>query len=86
MNKNLQIQTLLVDLFNAKYKIGDTVVLRKDSGKVKTKVTGEAFLLGGHTAVAFFEEIPGCYAIGNRVEIPLEASQEGGKRGRLGTA
>lgn len=56
--------SLQVDEFNKKHKIGDEVFLSKDSGEtVKTKVKYPAEILSGHSAVAWFEGISGCYKI-----------------------
>lgn len=53
-----------VDAFNEKYPVGSTVVLITDENEAHiTKVRGAAFILGNHTAVAFFENIVGCYDI-----------------------
>lgn len=48
-------------------------MLRKDSGEVATVVRAEAEILGGHSAVAWFEGVSGCYSIeGKRVRpMPL---------------
>lgn len=53
------------DEFNKKYPVGTPVFLKKDfvDEPVKTKVRGKAFILSGHSAVAFFEGISGCYLI-----------------------
>lgn len=58
----------LVKWFNENYPVGTECVLLKDSGQVRTKVRGEAYIVGGHTAVAFFKGISGCYAIAGRVK------------------
>jgi len=47
--------------------VGSNVILRKDNGDhVDTTVANEAYILGGHTAVAHFNGVSGCYGI-NRV-------------------
>ena len=53
----------IVDDFNQQYQIGAAVRLRKDKETVTTKVRGKAVVLEGHSAVAWFEGIPGCYSI-----------------------
>jgi len=59
--KQLQSQ---VDDFNATYKVGDTLLLEKDSGERQTvTVHNPATILGGHSAVGWFEEISGCYSL-----------------------
>lgn len=58
----------LVDDFNAKYPVGTPVLLKKDFGdEVKTTVRHAAYILSGHSAVAFFEGVSGCYCIDGRV-------------------
>ncbi len=57
----------IVNEFNSRYPVGTAVILRKDFGEVATKVRGVAVVLGGHSAVAFFEGLSGCYAIEGRV-------------------
>jgi hypothetical protein len=58
----------LVDEFNQKYPVGMTVILTKDFGEeIKTKVRHPAYVLQGHSAVAFFEGVSGCYHIEGRV-------------------
>jgi len=57
----------VVDQFNREFPVGTTVMLRKDSGRVLTRVTREAYL-HGNTPVAFFRDVSGCYAIEGRVE------------------
>lgn len=53
-----------VEEFNSTYAIGCAVDLTLDNGFVfKTKVKEKAILLGGHSAVAWFENVVGCYAI-----------------------
>lgn len=53
-----------VDDFNAKYKIGNTVKISGANDIVKyVTVKHEATILGGHSAVGWFEEISGCYSL-----------------------
>lgn len=59
--KKLQKQC---DNFNKKYPVDTEVFLEKDLvGPVITQVARPAFILGGHSAVAFFKGISGCYSI-----------------------
>ena len=53
------------DDFNAKYPVGTAVMLKKDfvDEPVKTAVRHEAYIMSGHSAVAFFEGISGSYLI-----------------------
>jgi len=57
-----------VDAFNAAFPVGSWCVLRKDSDvKILTKVMHAAYILSGHTPVAFFSGVSGCYAVDQRV-------------------
>jgi hypothetical protein len=60
--KKLQEQC---DRFNEEYPVGTPVLLKKDfvDEPVKTKVTHAAYVMSGHSAVAFFEGISGSYLI-----------------------
>ena len=51
--------------FNDKFPVGTEVLLKKDfiDEPIMTKVRHSAFVLSGHSAVAFFEGITGCYSI-----------------------
>lgn len=61
-------QQKAVDKWNAKYQIGQAVLLRKDSGEtVRTKTRSAAEVLSGHTAVIWLEGVTGCYML-NRVK------------------
>lgn len=53
------------DAFNSKYPVGTPVMLKKDfvDEPVETKVRAAAYILSGHSAVAFFEGISGSYLI-----------------------
>lgn len=60
--KQLQAE---VDKFNENFPIGSKVKLKKDSGQIQeVTVESEASILGGHSAVGWFEEISGCYDLG----------------------
>ena len=55
-----------IDDFNAKYKIGDDVKVKLDTKEtIVAKVKYAATILGGHTAVGWFEhpDISGCYSL-----------------------
>jgi len=53
-----------VDDFNTKYKVGDTVKLKLNNGETKeVRLRTEAYVTGGHSAVAFFEGIGSYYLI-----------------------
>lgn len=53
-----------VDDFNLAYPVGSEVDVKLDSGKlIHTKVTNEATILGGHSAVGWFNDISGCYSL-----------------------
>jgi hypothetical protein len=62
---NIEKLQKLCDDFNTKYPVGMTVMLKKDFADepVLTKVRHAAYVLSGHSAVAFFENVSGCYLI-----------------------
>lgn len=64
-NKSLNELQKACDDFNDKYPVGTDVFLKKDfvDEPVRTSVRHEAYVLSGHTAVAFFSGISGCYDI-----------------------
>ncbi|MFZ5581972.1 MAG: hypothetical protein ACOZCK_04860 [Pseudomonadota bacterium] len=52
------------DAWNAKHPVGTPVrVMRDMGGRLVTKTSSEAWLLGGHTAVIQVEGISGSYAL-----------------------
>lgn len=61
----------IVNNFNRSFPVGALVILRKDSGEVETKVTHEAYIMGKHSAVAFFEGVSGCYSVEGRVRAAI---------------
>ena len=66
----------LVDGFNASYPVGTPCILRKDGGEVETEVREPAYVMGGHSAVAFFKGVGGCYSIENIRVLPLPPSHD----------
>jgi hypothetical protein len=51
-----------VAAFNKMHPVGSNVIVVKDLGEqVEATVLHPASILGGHTAVAWFSGIPGCY-------------------------
>ncbi len=53
-----------VDQFNASCPVGTPVSVMMDDGTTKeTKVKHEATILGGHTAMGWFDGISGCYLL-----------------------
>lgn len=53
-----------VDDFNSKYKAGDIVKLLLDTGETKeVKLLTPAQVMQGHSAIAWFENVSGCYLI-----------------------
>lgn len=64
------------DDFNKKYPVGTAVMLKEDGRDMPTKtiVRHHAYILGGHSAVAFFEGISGSYLI-DRVTPLTDESQ-----------
>lgn len=64
MKRHIKNQQKLVNDWNKKYPVGQKVMVLKDDGsEVKTITTHEATMLGGHTAVGWFKDIKGCYAL-----------------------
>ena len=54
----------LVLKFNTKHKVGDKVNLKMDDDSiVEVTIQAPAQILGGHSAVGWFVEISGCYAL-----------------------
>jgi len=68
----------ICDEFNRQFPVGTRVILRKDSGEVETTVRAAAYLLSGHSPVAWFTGVSGAYSIeNNRVRLlpsPLTTS------------
>ena len=61
-------QEMIRDEFNQLFPVDESVWLRRDDGtELATFVRHEAFIAGNHQAVAFFDNIPGYYAIEGRV-------------------
>lgn len=69
-----QLQKIVND-FNAKYPVGTKVILRKDSGEVETEVAAVARILSGHSAVAWFAGVTGCYSVEGRVRPAANVSE-----------
>lgn len=58
---NLQEQC---DAFNARYRVGQRVSLRKDGGDcIVTTTRTAAEVLSGHSAVIWLEGVSGCYLL-----------------------
>jgi hypothetical protein len=58
--KQLQKQ---VEEFNSNYPIGTPVRLVDSASNIETKVRTEAQIMGGHSAVAWFEGVSGCWDV-----------------------
>jgi len=53
-----------VDAWNAVHQVGTEVSVLLDNGsKLRTKTIAPASLLGGHTAVAWLENMRGCFRL-----------------------
>jgi hypothetical protein len=53
-----------VQIFNAIHKVGDKVNLKMDDDSIQeVTVQAPAQIIGGHSAVGWFIEISGCYAL-----------------------
>lgn len=62
--KSIAELTAIVNRFNETYSIGSDVKLKLDSGEIKeVTVREEAIILGGHSAVAWFTKVSGCYSL-----------------------
>lgn len=62
--------------FNERFPVGTAVVLRKDTETIRTVVEHPAEILGGHSAVAWFQGVRGAYSIVDRVQ-PVEGNSTG---------
>ena len=61
---NAKVLALQVENWNLKHPIGTAVVVRKDDGiKQAGETIGEAYILGGHSAVISVSGIRGCYLL-----------------------
>jgi len=59
--KQLQAQ---IDKFNAECPVGSDIILTMDDGAtIETTVRHEATIIGGHSAVGWFDGITGCYML-----------------------
>ena len=64
LKKLQQQEQKKVDNWNAKYPVGQKVIVTIDNGdKIETVTTNQATLLGGHTAVGWFKDIRGAYSL-----------------------
>lgn len=66
----------LVNKFNREFPVNTDCDLRTDSGKVRTHVIAPAQLLGGHSAVAWFDGVRGAYSIENERVSKVEAESK----------
>lgn len=53
----------IVEEFNNKYSIGDKIAITVNDEPKYLTVKSKAIVLHGHSAVAWFNEIVGCYSI-----------------------
>ncbi len=61
-----------VRAFNHRYPVGTPCRLRMDTKTIDTRIASEAFILQGHSAVACFEGVSGCYSIEDDRVSPIE--------------
>ncbi len=54
-----------VDAFNAYQPVGSRVEYRRHSGApwIETRVRGEAYVMGGHSAMVFLEGVSGSWSL-----------------------
>lgn len=65
-----------VERFNCEMPVGSLVSVRRDNGDVvATRVRARAEVLGGHSAVAWFDGIAGCYAIDRAMSMELRGNE-----------
>ncbi len=70
--------TRQIEVFNEKVAVGDPVAYRRDDGELfHTKTRSAAYILSGHTAVIFLEEMAGAVLL-SRVN-PFWKEPEPGK-------
>ena len=68
--KSAELLQKQCDDFNAKYSVGQRVVVKKDDGAGMETVTREqAWVLQGHSSVILLEGISGCYLLDRVVPI-----------------
>lgn len=60
------------DLFNAKTKVGDEVLVKLDgsSEPFRTRTKSIAQILSGHSAVIWLENVSGCYLLDRVKPLP----------------
>ncbi|MEK7342472.1 MAG: hypothetical protein AABZ73_01470 [Pseudomonadota bacterium] len=64
-----------VDAFNARYSVGQPVILQRDTGEpLRTVTRSEAQILSGHSAVIWVEGVSGCYLLDRVTPVPAEAT------------
>lgn len=68
IRKDYRSPQAIVDQFNLSHPVGSQVLLTTDSGRRIVTIWHPATVLEGHTAVGWFNEISGCYAIAGRVQ------------------
>ena len=64
-----------VQKFNRQFPVGTAVMLRKGTVEIATVVRAEAEVLGGHSAVGWFEGVSGCYSIENKRVRPMSLAK-----------
>jgi hypothetical protein len=63
--QRLKQVTQIVNAFNEKFPVGTPVLLKKNTGVIKTVVMSAAKVWKDHSAVAWFRGVRGCYSIEN---------------------
>lgn len=69
-----------VDAWNARFKIGQEVLLRTtDNGEfIRTQTRSQAEMLNGHTAVISLEWITGCFRLDNVTAVSIHEVKKAG--------
>ena len=70
-NRNIKTLRAEVDAFNALHPPGSKIIVQtRTKGEVQTTVRSPAEILIGRIAVAWFQDLPGCYLISQTRAVP----------------
>lgn len=74
---NTQMMALQIENWNLKHAIGASVIVTLDSGERFPTITlGEAYVLGGHSAVISLQGVRGCYLLDRVTPAPQTVPAE----------